>query len=126
MPFNTYPDENIIALRTGEFYSGYTPWTSSSNQTVKSPRRRGPSLYSAQLRTWYFFCFACLYRLRLGYFMVKHTPATTTGRFRSQPRAVQQRLGSYETCPGATRGGQAVLSHPSTFSCASRREPSAS
>ncbi len=40
--------------------------------------------------------------------------------------AVQQRLGSYETCPGATRGGQAVLSHPSTFSCASRREPSAS
>ena len=29
----------------------------------KSPRRRSPSLYSAQLRTWYFFCFACLYWL---------------------------------------------------------------
>ena len=58
---------------------------SSSNQTVKSPRRRSPSLYSAQLRTWYFFCFACLYWLRLGYFMVEHTSATTRGAFRSQP-----------------------------------------
>ena len=35
-------------------------------------RRRSPSLYSAQLETWYFFCFACLYWLRLGYFMVEH------------------------------------------------------
>ena len=43
-------------------------------------------LYSAQLRTWYFFCFACLYWLRLGYFMVEHTSATTRGaRFCSQP-----------------------------------------
>ena len=58
---------------------------SSSNQTVKSPRRRSPSLYSAQLRTWYFFCFACLYWQRLGYFMLEHTSATTIGGFRSQP-----------------------------------------
>ena len=40
---------------------------------------------SAQLRTWYFFCFACLYWLRLGYFMVEHTSATTRGAFCSQP-----------------------------------------
>jgi len=33
-----------------------------------------------------------LYWLRLGYFMVEHTSATTIGGFRSQPRAVQQRL----------------------------------
>ena len=58
---------------------------SSSNQTVKSPRRRSRSLYSAQLRTWYFFCFACLYWQRLGYFMLEHTSATTIGGFRSQP-----------------------------------------
>ena len=46
---------------------------------------RSPSLYSAQLRTWYFFCFACLYWQRLGYFMLEHTSATTIGGFRSQP-----------------------------------------
>ena len=54
-------------------------------RAVKSPRRRSPSLYSAQLRTWYFFCFACLYWQRLGYFMLEHTSATTIGGFRSQP-----------------------------------------
>ena len=37
------------------------------------------------LDTWYFFCFACLYWLRLGYFMVEHTSATTRGAFCSQP-----------------------------------------
>ncbi len=47
--------------------------------------RSSPSLYSAQLRTWYFFCFACLYWQRLGYFMLEHTSATTIGGFRSQP-----------------------------------------
>ena len=42
-------------------------------------------MYSAQLRTWYFFCFACLYWQRLGYYMLEHTSATTIGGFRSQP-----------------------------------------
>ena len=32
-----------------------------------------------------FFCFACLYWQRLGYFMLEHTSATTIGGFRSQP-----------------------------------------
>ena len=66
---------------------------SSSNQTVKSPRRRSPSLYSAQLRTWYFFCFACLYWQRLGYFMLEHTSATTIGGFRSQPERCNNAAG---------------------------------
>ena len=69
---------------------------SSSNQTVKSPRRRSPSLYSAQLRTWYFFCFACLYWLRLGYFMVEHTSATTRGAFCSQPERCNNAGFAYE------------------------------
>ena len=47
--------------------------------------RRGVKPISAQLRTWYFFCFACLYWQRLGYFMLEHTSATTIGGFRSQP-----------------------------------------
>ena len=57
----------------------------SSHQHLMAEAPRSPSLYSAQLRTWYFFCFACLYWQRLGYFMLEHTSATTIGGFRSQP-----------------------------------------
>ena len=75
-------------------------------QTVKSPRRRSPSLYSAQLETWYFFCFACLYWQRLGYFMLEHTSATTIGGFRSQPERCNNATftcQSYDALPAALR-----------------------
>ena len=62
-----------------------TMYLRSSNQTVTSPRRHSPSLYSAQLRTWCFFCFACLYWLRLGYFMVELTSATHDRRISPSP-----------------------------------------
>ena len=73
---------------------------SSSNQTVKSPRRRSPSLYSAQLRTWYFFCFACLYWQRLGYFMLETYLGHHHRRISLSARAVQQRRA--ETKRGST------------------------
>ena len=59
-------------------------------EVYKAKRTRSPRT-AAKLRTWYFFCFACLYWLRWGYFMVEYISATTIGGFRSQPRAVQQR-----------------------------------
>ncbi len=50
------------------------------------------------MRTWYFFCFACLYWLRLGYFMVEHTSATTIGGFRSQPERCNNAIICSEIC----------------------------
>ena len=52
---------------------------------------RSPSLYSAQLRTWYFFCFACLYWQRLGYFMLETYLGHHHRRISLSARAVQQR-----------------------------------
>ena len=55
------------------------------------------STQSGKQLPWYFFCFACLYWLRLGYFMVEHTSATTIGAFAlSQSSATTV----YEILPG--------------------------
>ena len=64
---------------------------SSSNQTVKSPRRRSPSLYSAQLRTWYFFCFAWLVLAALGILHARTYLGHHHRRISLSARAVQQR-----------------------------------
>ena len=59
--------------------------------TAEAPRRRSPSLYSAQLRTWYFFCFRVLVLAALGILYARTYLGHHHRRISLSARAVQQR-----------------------------------